>query len=102
GRESFTLVGTATFGESNSLAGAVLTMFSIEEAQRVFNSEGVYDEIYIGVEPGADAAEVQDALAAALPDSVEVITGDQVSQEGADAFGEIADIFGNVLLGFAA
>lgn len=102
GRESFTLVGTGTFGESNSLAGAILTLFSPEDAQRVFDSEGVFDEIYIGLEPGADAAEVQAALGEALPDDVEVVTGTQVSEEGADAFGEITDIFGNVLLGFAA
>lgn len=102
GRESFTLVGTATFGTSNSLAGAVLTMFSPEEAQRVFASDGRYDEIVIGLEPGADRAGVQAALADVLPDGVEIVTGEEVGQEGADAFGEITDIFGNVLLGFAA
>ncbi len=102
GRESFTLVGTATFGDNNSLAGAVLTMFSPSEAQRVFDSEGVFDEIYIGVAPDADVTAVQAAVADAVPDGIEVITGEAVGQEGADAFGEIADVFGNVLLGFAA
>ncbi len=40
GRETFTLVGTATFGDSNSLAGARLTMFEPSEGQRVFDREG--------------------------------------------------------------
>ena len=102
GREAFTLVGTATFGANNSLAGAVLTMFEPVEAQRIFDREGSFDEIYIGIAPGADLATAQASVAAVLPDGVEVITGQEVSQEGADAFGEIADIFGNVLLGFAA
>ncbi|HEU5082547.1 MAG TPA: FtsX-like permease family protein [Acidimicrobiales bacterium] len=102
GRETFTLVGTATFGESNSLAGAVLTMFEPGEAQRVFDSEGRFDEIYIGLDEGADVAEVRGAVAEALPDGVEVITGEAVAEEGADAVGEFADLFGNILLGFAA
>lgn len=101
GRETFTLVGTATFGDSNSLAGARLTMFAPSDGQRVFDREGQWDEIYIAVEPGADIDTVRAAISDAVPDDIEIITGDTVAQEGADAIGEFTDIFGNVLLGFA-
>jgi len=102
GREAFTLVGTATFGESNSLAGARLTIFTPDDAQRVFDRAGMFEEIYIGLEEGADAAAVHALVAGVLPDGAEVITGDAVAQEGSDEVGEFVDIFGNVLLGFAA
>lgn len=101
GRETFTLVGTATFGESNSLVGARLTMFSVEEAQRVFDREGEVEEIYVGLADGADAAAVQAAVAEVVPGGVEVVTGESVADESADEVGEFVDIFGNVLLGFA-
>jgi len=102
GTETFTLVGTARFGDSNSLAGARLTMFTPEEAQRVFDREGLVEEIYVGLEEGADPAEVQAAVAAVVPDGTEVVTGQATAEEGSDEIGEFADIFGNVLLGFAA
>ena len=101
GTETFTLVGTATFGESNSLAGARLTMFTPDEAQRVFDREGVVEEIYVALEDGADPEAVQASVAAALPDGAEVVTGEATAQEGSDEIGEFVDIFGNVLLGFA-
>lgn len=102
GRETFTLVGSATFGSSNSLAGARLTMFSVPEAQRIYDREGLYEEIFVGIEEGADVEAVQAAVAGVLPAGVEVITGQAVADEGADAIGGFIDVFGNVLLGFAA
>ena len=102
GRETFTLVGTATFGESNSLAGARLTLFEPTEGQRVFDREDLWDEIYISVDDGADAATVEARVASVLPDDIEVVTGETIAEEGADAVGEFTSIFGNVLLGFAA
>jgi len=101
GTEAFTLVGTATFGESNSLAGARLTMFSPADAQRVFDREGLVEEIYVALEDGADVEAVQADVAAALPDGAEVVTGEATAQESSDDIGEFVDIFGNVLLGFA-
>jgi len=101
GTETFTLVGTATFGESNSLAGARLTMFSPADAQRVFDREGLVEEIYVALEDGADVEAVQADVAAALPDGAEVVTGEATAQESSDDIGEFVDIFGNVLLGFA-
>ena len=101
GRETFTLVGTAKFGESNSLVGARLTMFSAAEAQRVFDREGLVEEIYVGLEEDAEAATVQRAVTDVLPGGLEVVTGQSVADENADDIGGFVDIFGSVLLGFA-
>ena len=101
GTESFVLSGTATFGSTNSLAGARLTMFDLDTAQRLFDREGVFDAIDIRLEPGADADAVQAAVAEGLPADAEVVTGAAVAQEGSDQIGELASIFGNILLGFA-
>lgn len=62
GLETFELVGTATFGDSNSLAGARLSFFDTETAQRLFNREGLFDAIDIAVEPGSDIEEVRAAV----------------------------------------
>jgi putative ABC transport system permease protein len=102
GRETFTLVGVATFGRSDSLAGARLTMFSVPESQRIYDREGLFDEIFVGLADGADLEETKAAVAAVLPPGVEVITGQDAATEGSDAIGGFIDIFGNVLLGFAA
>ncbi len=101
GTESFVLSGTATFGSTNSLAGARLTMFDLDTAQRLFDREGLFDAIDIKLEPGADADAVQAAVAEGLPADAEVVTGAAVAQEGSDQIGELASIFGNILLGFA-
>lgn len=102
GTQTFTLVGTATFGVANSLAGARLTLFEPSEAQRLFDREGLWDVIDIAITPGADLAAVQAEVAALLPSGVEVVSGQTVVDEGADAIGEFATVFGNILLGFAA
>ncbi len=101
GTEPFVLSGTAKFGSSNSLAGARLTMFDLDTAQRLFDREGLYDAIDIQLSAGADGDEVQAAVAEILPANAEVVTGAALAQEGSDQIGEFASIFGNILLGFA-
>ncbi|NDB06490.1 MAG: FtsX-like permease family protein, partial [Acidimicrobiia bacterium] len=51
---------------------------------------------------GVDRDTVMAAIDRALPDGLEVITGEQSAQETAGAINDIIDIFGNILLGFAA
>lgn len=102
GTETFTLVGTATFGDTNSLAGARVTLFEPADAQRVFDREGLWDVIDIALVDGADVEAVQAEIAALVPDGVEVVTGETLAEEGSDAVGAFIDVFGNVLLGFAA
>ncbi len=102
GRETFTLVGTALFGNENSLGGAILVFFSLEEAQRLNGIEGKAQYINVAAEPGTDTEALISRLNDTLPDDVEAVSGAEVTEEDQEDFSEIISIFGNVLLGFAA
>ncbi len=96
------LVGIFTFGETNSLLGARLTAFEPEAAQAAFDSEGFFQSIAVALEPDADVGAVAQRLEGVLPDGLEVVTGQTVADENASEVNEFVDVFGNVLLGFAA
>jgi putative ABC transport system permease protein len=100
GREPFELVGTSRFGEENSLAGAVLTSFTLDEVQRLDGSEGQI----LFVDIAADDVETDvliDRLTEVLPTDVEAVTADVVMAEDKDDFAFFVDIIGNVVLAFA-
>jgi len=86
GPEQYELVGLATFGEEDNLAGATTAVFELSEAQRVLDLEGRLSEISVASESGVDA----DALAAdidqALGDGFKVQTAEASNQE------QLADI----------
>ncbi len=101
GREPFRLVGLSRFGDANSLGGAILVSYTLDELQRLDGSEGLIQWIAVGAEAGVDPGVLVERLQAALPDDVEAVTGEVVVQEGQDAFSGFIRIFGNILLGFA-
>lgn len=100
GPQSFTLVGTFKFGESNALTGATLVAFTTEEAQRLYNLEGRFNEISVAVADRSQTEQVRQAIEAILPPGTEVVTTAQVINESQKAVGKIIGTFGNVLLGF--
>jgi putative ABC transport system permease protein len=100
GREPFTLVGLTRFGDENSLAGAVLVSFTLDELQRLDGSEGTIQWIDISAD-GVEPAVLIERLDDVLPDDVEAVPGDVVVQEGQDDFAGVVSVFGNVLLAFA-
>ncbi len=96
------LVGVFTFGETNSLLGARVTAFAPVAAQAAFGSEGFFQSIDVALAPGADAVEVARQLEDRLPERFEIVTGETVADENSADVAEFIDVFGNVLLGFAA
>lgn len=102
GRERFELAGTFRFGDDNVLAGARLFVFDLEDLQRISGFEGQVQEIQLTAAAGVSPEELVAAVSAVLPASAEVVTGETATQEDQDDFAQIIDIFGNVLLGFAA
>ncbi|MGD9705739.1 MAG: ABC transporter permease [Acidimicrobiia bacterium] len=101
GTRQFELVGLIGLGDAKGFAGATLAAFDDATAQEVLDSKGFFDTIDIGVAEGADPAQVQAAVAAALPERTEVITGQQVADEASDSVNQFIGIFGNGLLAFA-
>jgi putative ABC transport system permease protein len=102
GSDEYRLVGIVAFGEENNLAGATLTAFTTETAQRVLDSEGRYATVGVTADPGVAHADLARRIQAVLPDGYEAITGEVAAQEASDQFKEFVDLFRNFLLVFAA
>jgi putative ABC transport system permease protein len=103
GRREFTLVGTFAFNsESNDTVGAVISAFDTATAQDFFGRENVANEIDIQLADGADLEQVRTAVQRLLPDTAEVIDKAVKIEETRDEFASFTDIFGTVLLVFAA
>jgi putative ABC transport system permease protein len=80
GNKDYTLVGTVRFGTAKSSGGALSALFTLTEAQRLSDIPGKVDQVLVGSEPGVSQEEVASAIREALPDDVNVLTG----QEAAD------------------
>jgi putative ABC transport system permease protein len=102
GPEPFTLVGLEEFrGAGSDLAGAVITSFTLEEAQRVTGLEGQLTSISVSAAEGVSQAQLTEQLNEVLPEGTTARTQESLIAEQEDEFGEFTGIFGNVLLGFA-
>jgi putative ABC transport system permease protein len=101
GAEEFTIVGLANFGTEDNLAGATITAFELTEAQRLFDLEGKLSSIDVIGSDELTQEELVEALATATPERVEVVTGDQQTQEEIDNFTEGLGFLNTALLAFA-
>lgn len=100
--EEFTLVGIATFGSSDGLAGATLSAFELSEAQRVFGFEdGSYAEINIKAETNVSPEELKSRVDEILPLELESITGQEQSNEQIGDINEGLGFINTALLAFA-
>ncbi len=102
-RQSYELVGIIGYsGGRDSLAGETMIFFTEPVAQRLMLGEtGVFSEISVDVEAGADQAVVRDRIASALGDEYSVKTGDDLAAESAQDIEEQLRFFNYLLLGFA-
>jgi len=99
--ERFRVVGVARFGEADNLAGARLAVFDLATAQRLFDKEGVVDQIDVAAAPGVTPVELRNRLAEVLPPGVEAVLGDEVAAESAQAVKDELGFLGTALLVFA-
>ncbi len=72
------------------------------EAQRLTGKEGKLDEIDVEAAPGVSPTELATRLAAALPDNVDVRTGEQTAEKDASDIQEGFSFLTTALLVFAA
>ena len=98
GRVNLTLSGTSSFGADNSTLGAVLMQMNTAEASELFGLDGITN-VSVEVAEGADAVDVQAAIAAAIP-TASVIDHAAVLAETTAEFTDDINIIGNILLGF--
>lgn len=100
GREPFTLVGLSRFGEQNTLAGAVIMSFTLDEIQRLDGTPGQVEWVDVSA-PGVDPDLLVQRLNDELPASTSTVSGSVVVKEDQDDFSDVVSIFGNILLAFA-
>ncbi len=100
--QRFEIVGVVTFGRADSPLGASMAIFDLDTAQQVLAEPGMFDAIDIVAADGVTADDLRDTLAAVVPDGVEAITGDQLTEEGQNAVGDALSFFNTFMLIFAA
>ena len=101
GTEPFEIVGLANFGTEDNLAGATLSIFSLDEGQRLFGLEGRLTSIDILGNDGVTPDSLVEAIAPIVPDGAEVVTGDQQTQEQLESITEGLGFLSTALLAFA-
>lgn len=99
--QEFTIVGLATFGSSDGLAGATISAFELTEAQQLFGFGESFAEISIKAETGVSQNELRDRVQAVLPDGLEAVTGEQQSNEQLDEINTNLGFINTALLAFA-
>jgi len=101
GPEKFELVGIGSFGDQDSLLGATLVLFELEEARRVFGFGDEFSGISVRAVGGVDADELTERISLVLPSGVEAVTGETEQSEQAADINEGLSFLSIGLLSFA-
>jgi ABC-type antimicrobial peptide transport system permease subunit len=79
--QSFELTGVATYGDQESLGSATFAVFTVSEAQRLFDRENQFDAIWIAAKPGTAPETLVDDLQPLLPSNAEALTSKEQTRE---------------------
>ncbi len=101
GSTPYVISGIATFGESNSLAGANIVLFETSVAQELVGKPGKFEQIAVVAADGVSQEELVQDLTAALPSGTEAITGDAITAENQNDIAAGLGFFTTFLLIFA-
>jgi len=99
--EFFRIVGIVRFGGVGSLGPIDLLVFDTPVAQRLFDKQGEYDQIYVSSRPGVSPQQLVHAIAPLLPASAQVKTRAQEVKTNTDNINQAFAIVRDVLLAFA-
>ncbi len=97
--ETYRLVGLASFGDEDNLAGATLAVFDIRESQRALDLEGRISSIAVAAAPDVTADELVARIDPVLPDMAMAIT---VADANAEQSEEISQALGFLTIGLLA
>ena len=73
----YEIVGIAKLGEVDSFGGATVAILPLEEAQRLADKVGEFDQISIAAEEGVAPEELKRRVAQVMPKTVDVRTGEE-------------------------
>jgi putative ABC transport system permease protein len=96
-----TAVGIAKFGDSDSPGGASFAMFTQDAAERYVGEPGMVDTITVAGENGTSQGELRDRIADELAGDLEVLTGEEITEENQDDIAEALTFF-SIFLGVFA
>ncbi|MFD1716324.1 ABC transporter permease [Georgenia deserti] len=96
-----TVVGEVTYG--NPMVGTILVLVDAATGEAAFAPDGTVPSLAVFLDEGADRAAVAEGIRDVLgPDSdLEVVTGDQAREEGAESINQVLGFLGTFLLVFA-
>jgi putative ABC transport system permease protein len=98
--ERFRIAGTVEIAGISSLGGSTMAMFTLPEAQRLFNKRGLLDQISVAATLGTSPRQLVREIRPLLPPSAQVRTGAaQAKKQSSDTSGFL-NIFKDFLLAF--
>ncbi len=99
---SYSVTGTVSYGEVDSLGFGSIVAWDVETAQAVLDRDGLYDQISIAAEDGTSPAELVRAVRPLLPDTLEVKDSAKQADEASAEIDEGMAYIRYFLLGFGA
>jgi len=101
GLHQFTLVGSAGIGELDSLMGATIVGFTLEDAQAYMGREDEFNELALIAAEGTDAIDLQERVLGVVGDGYRVQTADQRATSDSDQVASFLGFLNTALLTFA-
>ena len=101
GNLDVTVVGIATFGDTESPGGSTNVMFTTDVAQAELGEAGQFDSVVVRADRGVTEDAIRDRVAQGMPRDVEVLTGAEVIEEQQDNIAEGLGFFRTFLIAFA-
>ncbi|TML50950.1 MAG: ABC transporter permease, partial [Actinobacteria bacterium] len=98
-KERFRIVGTATYGNVNSLGGATIAVFSIPTAQRLLGLQG-YSAISVAAKRGVSAEKLVSELKRHVPATAQVRTAKEQASDDKQGVASFITFIRAFLLGF--
>ena len=99
---SYTVTGTVSYGDVDSLGFGSIAAWDVETAQAVLDRDGAYDQISIAAKDGTSPAELVKAVGPLLPDTLEVKDSAKQADEASAEIDEGMAYIRYFLLGFGA
>jgi putative ABC transport system permease protein len=96
----YRIAGTVKIAGISSLGGSTLALFTLAEAQRLFNKQGRFDAINVAATHGTSPDQLVQEIRPLLPVSAQVRTGAGQAQHQTDMTNGFLSIFQNFLLAF--
>ncbi len=100
--QTYTLVGLASFGEEDNLAGATLVVFEFSEAQQALDLGGRITAIQVAAVDGVTPEDLVARIEPVLPEDVVAITVEESNAQDSEEIGEALSFLTIGLLAFAA